>query len=735
MKKSKSYFKDMAFVRAIACLAVFLYHLNLLKGGYLAVNIFFVLSGFLSAYSLLKNDKFSFKEYYLKKLKNLYLPFIIIVFLIIASTSLLKDFNWFNMKPETTSVLFGYNNFWQLNANLDYFARHVSSPFMHLWYMGILLQFTLIFPFIGVVLKKLGEKTKTIVPTIILVITTILFTGYFYKTSMNDNIMYTYYNTFSRLFSLLFGVLLGFIHFIKPPKVITNKKLNRVVFYLYIILSILGFIFVDSTSILFPLSMILITIVTCRLIDYSVSNKKNLNKFDKIIKYLSDISYEIYLVQYPVIFLFQSIKINAILKVILIILLTVIISALIHYLYTKQDKKVFERIRYALIILLIPIVLFGGYKYVSAKDPTNELKELENKLAENSKMMEQKQAEYAQKLKQEQENLNNALNDINMGEEKLNEVVSNLSVTGVGDSVMLGAVDNLYQQFPNGYFDAAVSRTAWVANGILSKLANSNLLGEVVVLNLGANGDCPEENKIEIMNTIGNRKVFWLNTTNNTYINNSLNEFATKYDNLYIIDWYSISHNKSNYFIADGIHLTEEGKKEYTKTIYNSVYNVYLEEIKTKKETLMQEYENNQAKKISFIGNEVLVNAYNYIQPNFNNTEFIINNEYTYETLKNDIITRINEDTLNYNVVILLDNSLTLTKTQYDEIIDILKEYKIFIVSTNEINNSLINDNVSLIKFYDELKENDNYLLLDKIHLTTEGNKALVEILKTNLVI
>ena len=75
----------------------------------------------------------------------------------------IKIKNVYNLKPETNSVLFGYNNFWQLDANMDYFAMHSSSPFIHLWYIAILMQFELIFPFIYIILIvdfRVNEYTK-----------------------------------------------------------------------------------------------------------------------------------------------------------------------------------------------------------------------------------------------------------------------------------------------------------------------------------------------------------------------------------------------------------------------------------------------------------------------------------------------------------------------------------------------------------------------------------------------
>ena len=154
-KMNKRYFKKIDIIRLLACIAVLFYHLNILKGGYLAVCVFFVMTGYLSVISSYKKKRFSILNYYKSRILHIYLPLLIVVLISIFSLSFFKDISWLNLKPETKSVLLGYNNFWQINANLDYFARHIDSPFMHFWYIGILLQFELLFPIIFILLKNL----------------------------------------------------------------------------------------------------------------------------------------------------------------------------------------------------------------------------------------------------------------------------------------------------------------------------------------------------------------------------------------------------------------------------------------------------------------------------------------------------------------------------------------------------------------------------------------------------
>lgn len=730
MKLSKGYIKGIGLTRVFACIAILLYHMNLLKGGYLAVCIFFVLTGFLSCISCFKKEKFSFKDYYVNKFKSIYIPLLVVVFLSISLVSLFSNINWFNLKPETTSVLLGYNNFWQLNANMDYFARHVSSPFMHFWYMGIILQFDLVFPFIFLILKKIGDKCHKLIPCIITGALSLIFTFVFYKSSLGDNLMVTYYSTFTRLFSILFGVFLAFIYQYYNNMFMfsfNNKKVNEAIYGVYLIIILLLFIFTSSTSKYFAISMILVSLITCRLIALSyINNKKLLNFKDRIIRFISNISYEVYLVQYPIIFIFQYINLNNVLEIFLIIFITFIVSLLIKFALSLKSTS-FRKLRIILFLLILVPTIFGTYKYIISKDYTSEMKALESNLELNSQIMEERKKEYASKINEEKENWLNTLKDLEQGEEELKNIVSNLTLVGIGDSIMLGAIDELQSKFPNGYFDAAVSRTAYVANGIIRDLSYSGLLGDPVVINLGANGDCDNATKDLIMSNLGNRKVFWLNVTNDysVGVNANLNSYASRFNNLYVIDWNSISSGHSEYFIADGIHLTYEGKKAYVKAIYDSIYKVYLDEYNEKKQSIMEEYEQKQNEKITFVGNSILINAYNYLDNELLKYEFITNSEYDYALLKRELENKINNNELSNKIVFAFDKSSSLTLENYREIIKICSDHQIKIISIDNELKKLASENVEVIDFITE----ENYYLADGVHLSKTGNQKLNELI------
>lgn len=729
MEHGKKYYKNIDIIRLLACIAVLLYHLNILKGGYLAVCTFFVLSSYLSCISAFKKEKFNILEYYYNRIKKIYIPLIIVVFMSVSIVSIL-NISWLNLKPETTSVLLGYNNFWQLNANMDYFARHVSSPFMHLWYISILLQYDLVFPIIFKLMRKIGDKINKIIPCIIIIVYSVVMAIFFYKANLTQDMMIVYYNTFTRIFSLLFGLSLGFIHAYYGtliPKKLKQEKIGKVIFYVYLLILICFFTFIDAKSTYYAYSMILVTILTCRMIDYGVLETKKLSKIDKIIKSLSSISYEIYLFQYPVIFVFQYININNILYLPLVILTIILLSYILHFVINGKKIKL---LKYILLIIFLSITLYGGYKYITTEDHTKEMNELKNQLEQNEKLIEQNKEKYAAELQKENDEWTKTLESLNANESNLKEIVSNLPITGIGDSVMLGAIQNLNNQFPNGYIDAKVSRTAWKAGAILNELNEKNMLGNPIIMNLGANGDCSTACKQEIMRTCGDRKVYWLNTTNNQDTNVRLKNFAESYPNLHIIDWYTISLGHSEYFYADGIHLTGIGRNVYTEVIFNAIYEDYLKEFNDAKQSLINKHNEEQKNKITFYGNNILLNAFEDMQNEFNNAKFVINNDFNYKTIKEEIEKSLEDQSITHKLVFAFDNNSNLSLKDYQNLVELCKDNEIYILSVNNFLNKLNDENVKIINFYDKLQNNSDYVMIDGVHLSEKGNKALVEIMK-----
>ncbi len=160
------------------------------------------------------------------------------------------------------------------------------------------MQLELVFPIIFTILKKIEAKVSKYLPFIIMFILSIISTLYFYKVYKDGNITITYYDTFARAFSYILGSTLAIYH-VTIGKILPlrfKKPLLITIFFTYLIALITLFITIPSTSKYFALSMIISTLITLRLIEYGVVLfKKNVNISNKLIKFISDISYDIFI--------------------------------------------------------------------------------------------------------------------------------------------------------------------------------------------------------------------------------------------------------------------------------------------------------------------------------------------------------------------------------------------------------------------------------------------------------
>ena len=730
--ESKKYYQELDILRVISCLGVLFYHLGFLQGGFLSVCAFFVLSGYLSYVSLSHKEKVSLKEYYKNRFLHIYLPFIAVVFLSICVISFLPNIHWFNLKPESTSVLFGYNNYWQLSVNSDYFARHLNSPFMHFWYIAILLQFELIFPFVFLFIKTVKEKTHKVVPLIFLILLTFISTFYFYHISMDSNIMKCYYDTFARSFSIIMGLLVGYIHVEFHPLVFSkDNKISKVVFFGYLIIFILLQFMISADHLLFSWIMIVVSIISCRMIDYGVhSPRMELNSYQKVFQYLSRVSYEVYLFQYPILFLFQYTIIPENYRVPIMIPIIFMLSFFLHFCFDFKDlKHKYNRIVCCIVVSLF--ALYGLVQYVYAEDYTKDLDQLKEQLGENQKLLNEKQKEYEKRLKEEKEELDAALVDFQNGEEDLKIYVSQLPIVGIGDSVMLGAVPTLYQQFSNGYFDAAVSRTDYEAARILQDIKNRGLLSDNIVIHLGTNGQCGFACQSQILNICEGKNVYWLTVTNDydVHVNESFYYLASQYSNVEVVDWASVQANHPEYVVADGIHLTGDGMVAYTNTIYQAIYQKYHKVYEEENNKKIKELEDKHNSKIGFYGNEVLLNIYPSLEKEFSSSNFKIQDSFDliYQEFQNDVLNH----TVNKRVLFVLDSKENLSLENYQKIISLSEGIDVTFVFVYHNAYSFSEENIHVIDFHPNLMIHDDYLMMDQEHLSNTGNQVLVGIIQS----
>lgn len=357
------------------------------------------------------------------------------------------------------------------------------------------------------------------------------------------------------------------------------KKYSSLIFTVYMIFFILLNIFVSAESNYFALFMILTTIITLRMIEYGKIAKYKRSKYDGFTKAFAEISYEIYLVQYPVIFFMQRLQVNEFIKIILICIITFVASLLLHlFLNCRFKSKILKSIK---AIALVGIIVTGLYIVIAEKDTRAEMESLEEALSDNTKIVEEKNKEFENSIEQENkedESLENSLKENTKSEEEIAEIVRNLPVVGIGDSVLLDAINELYKKFPNGYYDGKVSRSLSASLSILKDLKSSGKLSNTLILSLANNGDYLIKKNKELMEIVEDRDVYWVNAVgaDDLNFNDKFAEFAKDYSNIHLVEWDKVAEGHSEYFYPDKIHPNSRGNVEYANTIYEAVYKDYL---------------------------------------------------------------------------------------------------------------------------------------------------------------
>lgn len=356
MKKRK--ISGLDGLRTLALIGVLLFHTfpKQFSGGYFGVIIFFVISGFLAAYSavhqLKKTGTFSILSYYKKRLIRLYPALIIVVFCSVGVLARTDPNRLANTQSEVISILLGYNNYWQMKTSADYFANlSQNSPFTHLWYIAILIQFELIWPWLvnlyKIVRRKAGKQSALLMISVLTLLSCMVMPiRVLLQKNVDTSVLY--YDTFCRIFSIMAGVYLGFqCGERKRVHAFSNPLISSVIVILFIMITCIIYRKVPGNAIsVYAWGMLVYTLLVSLVLLVIMNRRNHVGRcLDfRICGWISRYSYEIYLWQYPVLFISQLLGYTTVIGYIGQIVVILILSAWLHDLPSlfnvkKQNKN------------------------------------------------------------------------------------------------------------------------------------------------------------------------------------------------------------------------------------------------------------------------------------------------------------------------------------------------------------------------------------------------------------
>lgn len=165
--KNDYYINGIDGLRAFAVLAVLFYHFgfSFAGGGFLGVDMFFVISGYLITSSILKQKteyRFSLRKFWIKRIRRLIPAVYLMIIIAFAWTALFKPDIIAKMKGDAAASLIYMTNWWFIFHKVSYFNSFGSpSPLKNLWSLAIEEQFYIVWPIIlSIGIKTLKKRKK-----------------------------------------------------------------------------------------------------------------------------------------------------------------------------------------------------------------------------------------------------------------------------------------------------------------------------------------------------------------------------------------------------------------------------------------------------------------------------------------------------------------------------------------------------------------------------------------------
>jgi peptidoglycan/LPS O-acetylase OafA/YrhL len=561
-------------LRAVAVIAVMLYHLgfNWIPGGFLGVDLFFVISGYVITRLLLdsiqRSGGLDLRAFYVARIRRLLPP---LVFMIITTTIVVGFWAPDTMRRflgDTPFALFGGMNWWLVFRQTDYFEAIGRPPLLqHTWSLGVEAQFYLVWPLILLLVLRYFGKNK--IPGAALLIAAFSGIALFVVSLQLDSastskVSHVYFGTDTHSIGLFLGAALA-VRWIPQnlQETVTRKAQDfidgiGIVGFLGIIAA---FLFIEeSDPTLYKIAFPLAGICGCAILTSIVHPASRFAPIlsSKPFVWIGERSYAIYLWHWVIfqitrpdydlegsdwaLYALRVLIVFALADISLRLVELPVRTGLIDYWFKGmkyRTKRV--QLRQKAGVLLVVVSLIG----MTASVATNAIAKSDRQMNELKEQLESPVPTVP----------------VDLG---------NPGLWVTGDSVILGIRFELDTRQPIGLINARVGRQA---TELLEVITNDkeNMSAATIVLNLGNNNKLTEEQVAAIFEQIKDQpRIVVVNTAVPRAWRDENNDLIAQYATLYgayLVDWAAISNGHPEYFAPDGVHLVPAGVRAYVDAI------------------------------------------------------------------------------------------------------------------------------------------------------------------------
>ena len=562
-------------LRAIAVTAVVLYHLGIswIPGGFLGVDLFFVISGYVITRLILdsinQSSALDLRAFYAARLRRIYPAFIFmvvctIIFIGVWAPEAIKRF-----LSDLPYALTGSINWLLVARHQDYFEAIGRPPLLqHTWSLAVELQFYLIWPIILLtVLKYFGKKNIARIALLIAIISgvTLFLVSLQLDQSNAQQVSHIYFGTDTHSLGLFLGSALAVSWIPQNLSADIEKRAQDVVDAIGVV-GLLGliaaFLFIDeSNASLYRIAFPLAGIFGCLVI---ISLVHPASRFAPLIssapfRWIGQRSYGIYIWHWVI---FQVTRPS------------VDLTGQSWALYLARVLLVLALADISLRWVEIPFRQgmvqnwFRGMKYRSAKVKLRQQLSIVFSVIAVLAVTSSISVQAINKADQITQNQVMQQEDEAASQEDLGSTTG-LWVTG--DSVILGIRSKLESKEHISLINARVGRQAPELLAVM-RVDQSSVPSSPIVFNLGNNNALSEQTVIDIFEVVKNQpQVIVVNTSvprawkdaNNAIIS----KVASRYPNVRLVDWDRVSKDRPELFAPDGVHLSPTGSDVYVDLV------------------------------------------------------------------------------------------------------------------------------------------------------------------------
>ena len=608
-------------------MAVVVYHANKdwLHGGFLGVEVFFVISGYLITLLLLtesqQNGRIDFRSFWVRRARRLLPALWTLLLGVTMYCSLFEREELGKLRGDVIAAFIYIFNWFKIWARASYFDASALDPLRHLWSLAVEEQFYLVWPvLIALVLKRWGRRPAKLGLIFLGISVAIaMYVATTYAAGVRGTPIETpeqYISLFGHAVSRLDFLFLGTVGrsgglfmgaalaFWFRPDMFTgsqNSSDRHIVSAFaaaglaglgYLMWTFRDVVFVPETGgvrgydPLFQGGFLLVGVATCAIITAAVHPQSLLgNKIlgNPVFTYLGRRSYGLYLFHWPVFQLYRKVASNY-LSIPQFIVLFIVILALTEASYRFIEMPIrerrlsnsFNKLRYPrtdadferrnkFVAIGVVAAVLPVFSVVSLALGTGE-----GKIAES--------------IKNGEDAVQNLLGTTVAPDPNATTIPGSQTTTldgqvipilAIGDSVMLGAANILTERGIT--VDALKSRPFRQALEIANYVKSIGRLGEFVIIHLGTNNYVDQETLDEIMVPLKDVDLVLMITAHvpNRPWQDPNNELVrampNAYGNVKVLDWYQIAEAHPEYLYGDKIHLNNEGQKVYADLIMQAI--------------------------------------------------------------------------------------------------------------------------------------------------------------------